>query len=338
LVKNEIDLTSSAIQTVAAASQQLASSIEEIGRQASVSATMSSDAMGKAKVVVAAFGELSKSAEQIGTVVALINDIASQTNLLALNATIEAARAGESGKGFAVVAGEVKHLANQTAKATEDIGSQVAAIQSATARTADAIRSIADSVLNVNEVAGAIASAVTEQSAATQEIARSVERVSGSTATVTNSISRVNEAIQSNRDDATAVNRTSINLSGDAKSLSSEVKDFLSALQNLSEDQSLSCIRIDQPASLTSEGRVIQGRIESMSIGTAEFVGSLSATCGMRFELRVEGFDRMVPTRYVEAGLNGTHTLQLPLSHESLTYMGHALTSFVAGKDNRSQA
>jgi len=328
LVKNEIDLTSSTIQTVAAASQQLASSIEEIGRQASVSATMSSDALGKAKVVVAAFNELSKSAEQIGTVVQLINNIASQTNLLALNATIEAARAGDAGKGFAVVAGEVKTLANQTAKATEEIGGQIAAIQSATARTAEAIHSIADSVLSVNEVAGAIASAVTQQSAATQEIARSVERVSTSTVTVTGSISQVNEAIQSNKQNAGAVNRTSINLSGDAKSLSSEVKDFLSALQNLGDDQSLSCIHLEQPATLRSEGRVIQGRVESMSIGTAEFVGPLNATCGMRFDLQVEGIERIIPTRYVEEGRPGVHTLQLPLNHESLTYVGQALKPF----------
>ncbi|WP_051002358.1 methyl-accepting chemotaxis protein [Magnetospirillum molischianum] len=328
LVKNEIDLTSSTIQTVAAASQQLASSIDEIGRQATTSSNMSGDAMEKAKVVVESFSELSLAAEQIGTVVQLINNIASQTNLLALNATIEAARAGESGKGFAVVAGEVKNLANQTARATGDIGNQITAIQSATARTAEAIRSISDSVMSVNDVAGAIASAVTQQSAATQEIARSVEQVSGSTITVIASISRVNNAIQSNRDNAIAVNQTSLRLSSDAKSLSEEVKDFLSALQNLSEDQSLSCIKIDLPASAIAEnGTRTSGRVKAMSIGTAEFIGQLTAATGARFDLTIDGFDRTIPTRYVEGG-NGLHTLQLPLNHEHLSYMVQALKKF----------
>jgi len=332
LVTSEINQTASTIQTVAAASQELASSIDEIGRQATASSSMSGDAMEKAKVVVAAFGELSQAAEQIGTVVQLINNIASQTNLLALNATIEAARAGESGKGFAVVAGEVKNLANQTARATGDIGSQIAAIQSATARTAEAIRSISDSVTSVNEVAAAIASAVTQQSAATQEIARSVEQVSSSTITVTGSISQVNDSIQSNLDNAIAVNKTSLKLSSDASSLSEEVKDFLSALQNLSEDQSLSSIRIDQSASATAiNGTKTAGRISTISIGMAEFLGSLTAVPGARFDLTIDGFDRTIPTRYVEGG-NGIHTLQLPLNHEHLTYMSQALKTFEARK------
>ncbi|EPY01973.1 chemotaxis sensory transducer protein [Magnetospirillum fulvum MGU-K5] len=332
LVKNEIDLTASTIQTVAAASQQLASSIDEIGRQATTSSNMSGDAMEKSKVVVAAFSELSQAAEQIGTVVELINNIASQTNLLALNATIEAARAGEAGKGFAVVAGEVKNLANQTARATGDIGSQIAAIQSATARTAEAIHSISDSVLSVNDVAGAIASAVTQQSAATQEIARSVEQVSGSTFTVIASITQVNESIQSNLDNAIAVNKTSLRLSSDAKSLSEEVKDFLSALQNLSEDQSLSYCQVNQSATATAEsGTKIVGRVSKMSIGTVEFIGSLTAAVGARFDLVIDGFDRTIPTRYVE-GSKDIHTLQLPLNHEHLTYMGQALKRFQARK------
>ena len=159
----EVEQTNTTVQTVAAASQQLTSSIEEIGRQSNESSRITGEAIAQSDQVVAKVTALRDAAKQIGTVVELISNIASQTNLLALNATIEAARAGEMGKGFAVVASEVKSLANQTAKATDEIGSQITAIQSATADAADAIQGIAGTIHKVNEIAGSIAAAVIEQ-------------------------------------------------------------------------------------------------------------------------------------------------------------------------------
>ncbi|MBV6656838.1 MAG: HAMP domain-containing protein, partial [Devosiaceae bacterium] len=166
------------VQTVAGAAEELSASIAEIGQQVSQSATMSREAVQEAERTSGEVQSLAETAEKIGEVVNLIKDIAEQTNLLALNATIEAARAGDAGKGFAVVASEVKALAEQTAKATEQISGQVGAIQSATGQSVDAIQSITSKIAAMDEVAAGIAAAVEEQGSATQDIARSVQQVS----------------------------------------------------------------------------------------------------------------------------------------------------------------
>lgn len=172
------------VSTVAAAAEELSSSISEISRQVQVSARMSTEASDKVQIVDKKVSDLSAAAVRINDVVEMINDIASKTNLLALNATIEAARAGEAGKGFAVVASEVKTLANQTAKATEQITQHVISIQEETNLTAEAIRSISESVMEVQQVAESIAAAVEEQGVATQEIAHNVQEASSGTDSV----------------------------------------------------------------------------------------------------------------------------------------------------------
>lgn len=182
------------VQTVAAASEELAASIAEIARQMNESMKAGQGAVDEAGKADTKVRGLAEAAQKIGDVVKLISDIASQTNLLALNATIEAARAGEAGKGFAVVASEVKNLANQTARATEEIGKLVGAIQGATSDTVGAIQSIGKTIGRISEISTAVASAVEEQRAATQEIARNVQEAAKGTQEVSSNISGVSQA------------------------------------------------------------------------------------------------------------------------------------------------
>ena len=182
------------VQTVAAATEQLSASINEISRQVAESTNIAGEAVAQAERTNAEVQALADAAQRIGEVVKLISGIAGQTNLLALNATIEAARAGEAGKGFAVVASEVKSLATQTAKATEEITAQVAAIQGATGSSVQAIQAIGGTIGRVNQIAAAIAAAVEQQGAATQEIARNVQQASAGTTEVSGHIASVSQA------------------------------------------------------------------------------------------------------------------------------------------------
>ena len=182
------------VQTVASAAEELSSSIREIARQMGASSAIARDATGEAEKAQATVRGLAAAAEKIGEVVELINAIAGQTNLLALNATIEAARAGDAGKGFAVVAGEVKSLANQTAKATEEIAAQIDAVRSEINGTVGAIEGIVATIGKINEISASIAAAVEEQDAATQEIARNVEQAAQGTQQVSGTIAGVTSA------------------------------------------------------------------------------------------------------------------------------------------------
>ncbi|MGH7123816.1 MAG: methyl-accepting chemotaxis protein, partial [Stellaceae bacterium] len=219
------------VQTVASASEELSSSISEIGRQVEQSSTITRKAVDKAKTTSVTVDGLAKAAQRIGDVVKLIQDIASQTNLLALNATIEAARAGEAGKGFAVVASEVKTLANQTAKATEEISSQISEIQGATGETVAAIEAIGSTITQVNEISSAIASAVQEQSAATQEIAGNVQQASKGTAEISQNIAGVTQAAGETGTASTQVLGAANGLSEQAEKLRAEVDDFLAKIR-----------------------------------------------------------------------------------------------------------
>jgi len=215
------------VQTVATATEELSVSIQEIGRQVAASASIAGKAVEDTRRTDSVVQGLAESANRIGQVVSMIHGIAGQTNLLALNATIEAARAGEAGKGFAVVASEVKTLANQTAKATEDISTQVGAIQSATAEAVDAIRGIAGTIADINEIAATIAAAVQQQGAATAEISRSVQEAARGTEEVARNIAGVTEAAADTGMAAGQVLDAAGEVSQRADQLSQEVNNFL---------------------------------------------------------------------------------------------------------------
>ncbi len=215
------------VQTVAAATEELSSSVSEIGRQVTQSTRIAGQAVEEANRTNMTVQGLSAAAQKIGDVVKLISDIASQTNLLALNATIEAARAGEASKGFAVVASEVKSLASQTAKATEEISAQVAAMQGATTEAVQAIESIGGTIGAINEIATAIALAVEQQGSATQEIAHNVQEAAQGTGKVSRNIVGVNQAAGKTGAAANQVLRSAEQLSGQAASLRADVDRFL---------------------------------------------------------------------------------------------------------------
>ena len=219
------------VQTVATAAEELSASIHEISRQVDQSAGVARAAAEDVQATSQAVQGLAETSARISEVVKLITDIASQTNLLALNATIEAARAGDAGKGFAVVAGEVKQLASQTARATDEIGQQIGAVQSATSKAVDAIAGIVKRIDEINSIASAISAAVEQQAAATGEIARNVQSAAQGTELVSVNIVGVNQAATEAREASTQVLGASQSLIAQSAHLEGEVSTFLSGVR-----------------------------------------------------------------------------------------------------------
>jgi methyl-accepting chemotaxis protein len=225
------EVASTNVQSVASATEELTASVNEISQQVQESARMANEAVGQARKTNERVGELSKADARIGDVVELINTIAGQTNLLALNATIEAARAGEAGRGFAVVASEVKALAEQTAKATGEIGQQISGIQAATQESVNNIKEISGTIERLSEISSTIAAAVEEQGAATQEISRNVQQVAHGTIQVSSNITDVQRGASETGSASSQVLSAAQSLSGDSNRLKLEVGKFLSSVR-----------------------------------------------------------------------------------------------------------
>jgi len=221
------------VGSVAAATEQLTKSVGEINRQVAGSSKATAEAVEEVGRTSSDISGLNNASEKIGEVVSLITDIADQTNLLALNATIEAARAGESGKGFAVVASEVKNLANQTAKATEEISRQITGIQDASSKAAKSMEAISMTISNVDEISSTIATAVEQQGAATEEIARNIEQASTGTAEVSSSITVISQAVGETDTAATEVLSASSELAQKGELMRTEVDNFLQEVRKV---------------------------------------------------------------------------------------------------------
>ncbi len=219
------------VSTVAGATEQLSASIQEIGRQVAQSNSIAGAAVHEAEKTNSIMAHLNESARRVGEVVELINNIASQTNLLALNATIEAARAGEHGKGFAVVANEVKSLANQTARATEEIQSKIAEIQEATGSAVTAIKGIGGTIGHISEISAAIATAVGQQDAATREIAGNIQQAAAGTSAVSGNLATVTRVTGEAGASAERVLSTAGGLSRESQRLRDEVTKFLTTVR-----------------------------------------------------------------------------------------------------------
>jgi methyl-accepting chemotaxis protein len=230
-VSTASEQASQSVSTAAAGAEEVAASVAEIARQVAESAQIAGMAVAEAQATDASVSSLSEAADRISAVVRLISDIAARTNLLALNATIEAARAGDAGKGFAVVAGEVKNLATQTAKATQEIGGQIAAMQQATSQAVTALRSISGTIQRMNQIASVIAGSVESQGEATQSIAQAVQHAAAGTAEVNSNIATVTHVVEETGNRAGGVLAAATEMTRQAAVLKDEVANFLVAVQ-----------------------------------------------------------------------------------------------------------
>ncbi len=283
------------VQTVAAAAEELSASITEIARQTEQAQNRMAEAAKRSETSNEQVNQLNLAAERIGAVVNLISEIAEQTNLLALNATIEAARAGEAGKGFAVVASEVKALATQTAKATEEIGTQISEIQLSTNQTVNSIGEVTTAVADIQELTSAIARSVDQQQAATQEIAQSVAAASNGTETVLASVQSVSGSIDTTTGEANSVRDAAGVLSSATKKMAQEVEHFIESItEDVTQRRDALRMALSEVVIIETAGHRTNAQFVDISETGARLTNIDQLPIGQEIELELANFDKVI--------------------------------------------
>jgi methyl-accepting chemotaxis protein len=332
----QIDIVMNAIaeaglnaDAVAAASEELTASINEISRLIDDSASVAESGAAQAREVVRRVSLLRSASEKIGNIIGIISNIATQTNLLALNATIEAARAGEAGRGFVVVAGEVKTLSAQTQRATVDITAQIQEIQKSIGDTVTAVDAISQTIDQIHRSSGEIAAAITEQQSATEGISRNIQFVATGAGQISDSMIAVRASANQTSDASLQVNQASGSMATQSEKLSVEVKDFLLAIKEAGTKNEFERLEINIGATVTVDGRAQQTRARQISVGGAWLEAIIDRPLGSQVAVTLEGFAQPIRARIAGIADKGTR-LQFPMDSEHLALMAGTIGKLTA--------